>query len=285
MKRIIYKIFILVLSIALVLEYPLAAMASEAESEIFALESTLRNQVQPRSGVYTTVKTPMGSSVEVFIDDYILSEGAVSVYDAEADAAYPDAIRLQSATTRYNCHSYAWYSQNHDTNIYWMEDPSRYLLDGSADEIEKQVGCIVVYFSPQGQIVHSGIVTELLAPSSNNGVCGDVSTVMVTSKWGEYGTYSHRGDMCPYTAYAEGKEPAGSVLASYVRYYHLHTPVYVPAGTLGHEHSCSTCGTIFSTGIHVVQQTVGGKYKCIYCGYLRPDIPGFNKIPHQLYIN
>ena len=33
---------------------------------------------------------------------------------------------ISEATKQYNCHSYAWYSQDVDVNEYWMNAPSEY---------------------------------------------------------------------------------------------------------------------------------------------------------------
>lgn len=79
----------------------------------------------------------------------------------------------------YNCHSYAWYSTS-TSNIYWINGPDLYMLDGSYTEVySPAVGDRVTYKNGTS-LYHTGIVT---------GISG--GTVYVTSKWGYCGVLTH----------------------------------------------------------------------------------------------
>ena len=153
----------------------------------------------------------------IYLDD-LSDEEISSAYNYVRDE-YPYATFLSSATNRYNCHSYAWYSQDVDTNEYWIPDPKTFYEDHSYCTVSTpQVGDIICYFNNMGTTdtsddfnVHSGIVTAVSSGTSNN-VCGTADLVTVTSKWGSYGLYSHNGLDCPYTPNNGGE-------ADYVKYY------------------------------------------------------------------
>lgn len=57
------------------------------------------------------VYTPHGSGVLVQVHDE-LSSFEIASYNSYTDSNFPLATRIASSTNHYNCHSYAWYSQN-----------------------------------------------------------------------------------------------------------------------------------------------------------------------------
>ncbi|MDE5546800.1 MAG: hypothetical protein K2I88_04995 [Anaeroplasmataceae bacterium] len=137
------------------------------------------------------VITPNGSSVEVCIYKEF---SAFEIYQCNStcDSQFPNAIRLRSASNKYNCHSYAWYSSS-TSNTYWMDDPSLYYKDGSYTEVRTpQNGDIICYFDDNGTPndfsddtnLHSGIVISYNSSVSSNGICGNSNQVVVRSKWG-----------------------------------------------------------------------------------------------------
>lgn len=145
-----------------------------------------------------TVKTPNGSSVTIHIMSNA-EEIDVDKGNSNGDAKVPEARRISPSTIKYNCHSYAWYSQS-TSNEYWMDDPTMYYTDGSyCQAYSPKAGDIVCYYSSWGTNLHSGLITSVNSGSSN-GVCGDSNLVNVRSKWGSWGVYEHRGDQCPYTS-------------------------------------------------------------------------------------
>lgn len=135
---------------------------------------------------------------------------------------YSAAEMISQPTTSYNCHSYAWYSQNVSLNTVWLDSPGVYY--GVADSSYTRVynpreGDIICYFdlddNSEYQNVHSGIIVGLSGEISND-VCGDANRYIVQSKWGMNGIYVHKGDICPYTSTYGGT-------ADEVRYYRPRT--------------------------------------------------------------
>lgn len=131
---------------------------------------------------YGTVSTPYWNPVSVMeLVDMSASEKASA--DAYMDSRYPNATRLRSATYKYNCHSYAWYSTS-TSNVWWMNYPSYYMTEGSYTQTTAASGRKIFY--PTANLQHSGIISSV------------GSYVQVTSKWGAYGLYSHAENNCPY---------------------------------------------------------------------------------------
>ena len=106
----------------------------------------------------------------------------------EYRSTYPKATLVSSSDNRYNCHSYAWYSQSVSTNHYWINSPDDYISSGLYKSINKSSNnCKIEYVNSQGNIIHSGIVTN----SSN---------MMVESKWGAGPLMIHSAGYSPYTS-------------------------------------------------------------------------------------
>ncbi len=144
-----------------------------------------------------TVKTPNGTSVAVTVHTTEpLTAGEIVEYNKQTDTEYPAATRLRSATGKYNCHSYGWYSTSSSNNR-WMPNPSAYWTDGSYSiTTNPQVGYRMVWFR-NGSVQHTGIVTTRL---SGPPLYNDYSSlVKVTSKWGKAGLFEHLGTYSPYT--------------------------------------------------------------------------------------
>lgn len=145
------------------------------------------------AATYTYVSTPEGTSVLVYIHGEELTTAKIAEFDAYVTTYYPNATLLRSATTNYNCHSYAWYSRL-ATNKYWMNDPSAYMSDGSYTQIVLLPAIVslntIVYYNNSD---HSAVVTTAGPP----GALG--SLIKVTSKWGSYGLVQHNVSYSPYT--------------------------------------------------------------------------------------
>ena len=63
---------------------------------------------------------------------------------------YNDIVEIRPATTRFNCHSFAWYSQDYESNTIWLEDPRVYYweYDRSYEEVDvPRVGDIICYIN------------------------------------------------------------------------------------------------------------------------------------------
>lgn len=130
------------------------------------------------------VYTPKGSAVPVVATTYELTAAEISSTNAYWDKRFPNAVRLRSASRRYNCHSYAWYSQS-TSNAFWMNNPGddTYWTDGSY---------YLVNYCP----AYSGKVSYVYGDHS-----ADIdASGKLTSKWGQAGVYRHTLNDCPYTS-------------------------------------------------------------------------------------
>lgn len=219
-------------------------------------------EVQERNGAETDapeftynlagyVKTIGQNEVPVYvaINDYTESEKQAEI---EAVLYYFPAVNiLGDPTSKYNCHSYAWY-QNSINNPYWIEHVGLYANDthtAGVDGIENaMVGDIVLYLSANNTILHSAIIDEL-----------GINGVMCVSKWGSSVLCKHEMGYIPsdYCAYG------GTYRYVIVRKtMHRNTLSYT-AST--HTYSCRICSYSL-TEPHVVSIT---NY-CRICGYSGP---------------
>lgn len=138
----------------------------------------------------TTTRTPNGTIVQVALIDELTS-AEISAYDSDYASKYPAATKLYHATNRFNCHSYAWYSQNTATNNYWIRSPKAYWEDGSYTKTGIALNCKVRYLSG----THSAVVSYY-----SNGV------TYYTSKWGSHGLYYHAPNYGPAFGVMQGVE-------------------------------------------------------------------------------
>ncbi len=148
--------------------------------------------------VYVT--TPRGSRVQTYYDlDETLLPYKRQQVNSELASQYGMTI-VSQGTSKYNCHSYAWYSTA-TTNKHWINYPSPYMTDGSYSRVYSGDGggtainygiykCDKVYYANN---THSAILAN-----SPNGE--PILNQYVYSKWGEYGVFKHK---------------IGSVLSSY----------------------------------------------------------------------
>ena len=141
---------------------------------------------------YTTVYTPNGTGVTVEVSPgNELSSSQITEFANYLATYYSTATLLRSATSNYNCHSYAWYSTSAN-NMYWMSYATAYMTDGSYSQRAKWGSIYAgdkVYYDV-GDDSHSGIVYNNSSLNSNN--------VWVTSKWGAGGLVRHKLADCPY---------------------------------------------------------------------------------------
>ena len=153
-----------------------------------------KERISPSGGGLRTppvVLTPKGSYVE---SDYDRTWSDAGITQTQANSLaysylllYPSASIIAMPSPKYNCHSYAWYSQLTSNKI-WIDDPSIYVADNSYTYATKAVGRKVSYDTTE-MFIHSGIVVS--AGSTD-------STTVVRSKWGSNALFDHNADDCPY---------------------------------------------------------------------------------------
>jgi len=159
-----------------------------------AIAATLTSSVVLAAVTFTTVTTPKGSSVYVAQGIPELSAADIASADAKMASAYPCATRIRSASARYNCHSYAWYSQS-TTNVFWMDyvptypnEEQKYWTDGSYIKTSPTLTS-TSSFGGYGRVSYGS--------AGHSAYVGSSSTSL-TSKWGQYGLYTHAPTCVPY---------------------------------------------------------------------------------------
>ena len=168
---------------------------------------------------YSTVYTPNGSAVTVIVMTYEMPAGTVTALNNAADAYHWTATRETNASRRYNCHSYAWYSQS-TSNTRWMNTPGddTYWNDGSYVQVSGMSnGRRISYVYGD----HSAIA---------------ISSTQARSKWGSWPRMKHSPTITPYNS-------------STLRYYKYCGPNpsdLVPTLT-GNSSAVSTSGTYSSS--------------------------------------
>ncbi len=297
MKKRFIAVFLIVCLLASFLSFPSFASTSSTPYLNFGVIRTFV--------AHAYINNPGGSAIPAYrFLSYDPPENLPlfeQVYNNACDPKYVNAIRLHVPSGKYNCHSYAWVSQNVDEQIYWVNDPSNYYKTGNnyVEVTTPMVGDIICYFDDNGtpnntsddENLHSGIVIAINVATSN-GLCGNSNTVEVESKWGPAGVYRHNGYECPYTDYRLNAEPNANEneRAEYVKYYrktnHSHNFNTYSEDTHPDYHKCiCNCGKIIhgrhewiSTPIRpssIVSPDYVPQYTCAQCGVvtLHPNLP------------
>lgn len=194
---------------------------------------------------------------------YTTSGTIVPLYTAQSDftnaekqsTAHATATKygvaiLDYATSKYNCHSYAWHSSL-TSNEFWVNYTDMYVNDDHCTQTSTPtVGSLVVYYGANNRILHSAVVTSI------NG-----SSIMCTSKWGQDGLFTHRIDNVP-TSYCN----AGTPDYRYYTYTRYHSGTFVSNNSATHSRTCTICGLV-QTEPHVANPKTGN---CISCGQKGP---------------
>lgn len=107
-----------------------------------------------------------------------LTSGEVAQYDKYIANYHSSFSKVRSASSKYNCHSYAWYSTS-TSNVYWIDDPSPiysnifYWTEWKIPMRNLKSGDRITFWS-NSSLLHSAIVN---------------SPTQCTSKLGHYGVY------------------------------------------------------------------------------------------------
>lgn len=184
-----------------ILEISMIKNASKIDSKLYSENSCLYAKynkakanatIQKAGGIYinSSVLTPKKSKVPTLYNRFPeLSKSEKEQLYNNLKNEYPKAKYLSEATVKYNCHSYAWYSQS-PSNKHWMNNPALYMSDGSYYKAGGSPRTGMKAFWINGS--HSGIVTSI-------NYSGGTHTYYVTSKWGMCGLYEHGIWNCPYS--------------------------------------------------------------------------------------
>ena len=232
------------------------------------LSPQLMSLYNNRSSIYTTEGYLIPTSIQPGFEFGEIYEIDQMMLD------YPLARELAEPSTEYNCHFYAWYSQDLNDALYWVNEIDPFTDDRHCDRIladEVQIGDIVTYWlgPEEGSddvvsriCLHSAYVSEI--EYNGNIVC--------VSKWGRMGLYEHDWDYVPdeYLNLMNGN----IVDVQYYRYVQGEHDYYVDSitqdGYLGLK--CSSClSTMFC--VHNVQFVpINAYYHNITCSICEFDL-------------
>ncbi len=142
----------------------------------------------------TGITTPNGTKVAYLTRTCIhLSSTYHQTLDADIVSEYGVTL-ISTGSCKYNCHSYAWYSQS-ESNKYWINDPSAYMTDGSYTKVFSGTTSTSSINAAKGDIVFYGSTSDLssthsaILTSSASG--SPMATRTAKSKWGICGVFSH----------------------------------------------------------------------------------------------
>lgn len=159
--------------------------------------SGLRESAQNDQFESVTLFTPSGSPVLAY-KDLTWADHNTTFQDAknkqnELHSKYTSTVLVANVSPTYNCHSYAWYRQS-TNNQYWIDNPGKYMEDGSYMNITEWTTSAKVYYDnswlaeikgyPSYAYDHSGIAL--------------VSENTIRSKWGCNACFDHNITDCPY---------------------------------------------------------------------------------------
>ena len=224
--------------------------------------------------------------VEAYVAYSEYSEVGKADVIAEMEKNYPNATILSEPTSRYNCHSYAWYNST-ASNPYWIDLVVKYIEDAHTMLVDDiQVGDIVVYYDPQGIAQHSAIITEI------NG-----SDIICQSKWGTWPLFEHNIGYVPsnywqanagytirayrltthayeYAANNNGTHTKTCTICNYSKQENCSL-AYSNISNSMHNASCEDCGyeisSLSCTYTYTATSSLHHKGTCIHCGYTTPN--------------
>ncbi len=147
---------------------------------------------------YYAPVTMHGASVVVIFRDETHAAELHAAADQEMVNTY-GVTKIAPGSCRYNCHSYAWYSQS-TSNYYWINDPSPIMQVGTPNLIYRgglgtaanstsiRYGDVIFYGVEGGNVgaMHSAIY---VSTAYTSGV--PIASQKCRSKWGEYGVFEH----------------------------------------------------------------------------------------------
>lgn len=171
-----------------VVELLCSADSCNEQDSLFVQGADNREQFVFNTITYTSsgsVYTVNGLSVPV----YTASREWTQNEQALLDSYWSSLTPVYHASTRFNCHSYAWYKMAFNNN-YWIEHVGLFIGDNACTLVSPssvQVDDIIVY-RDGSQIRHSGVVYSV---NGNN--------ITICSKWGQLGVYIHSISNVPPT--------------------------------------------------------------------------------------
>jgi len=144
---------------------------------------------------WCTVYTPRGSTVkDTMCMTYELTAAEIAANNQYVANNYPNATRETNSSRKYNCHSYAWYSQS-TSNSVWIG----YSTSTAEDIYWGDASYIYKTYSSGNQSPPSSVPVGAKAnyPSGNHSGI-KASSTKIRSKWGKYPRMLHTPGYSPY---------------------------------------------------------------------------------------
>lgn len=139
---------------------------------------------------FATVFTPRSSSVVITVSAKEFTTEERNQINADYKRRYPEATIVAPASRKYSCHSYAWYLSS-TNNKYWMDDPSKYMSDGSYLKLNyanAKSGAKMYWTGKE----HSGNVVSVNSSAANGSKC------TIELKWGSGPVMRHKENYSLY---------------------------------------------------------------------------------------
>ncbi|MEW6557838.1 MAG: Ig-like domain-containing protein [Elusimicrobiota bacterium] len=152
------------------------------------LSNVVITLAEERPHIFTTVYTPNGTTVNAIIfTDKDFDSSEIEYWRNYVAIRYPNATIISDANNKYNCHSYAWYSQSTSNKI-WINSPEqqKYWQDGSYSKIATAIG------------IPSGVPNDVrVTYDGDDHSAIKYSDTHFISKWGQLPVVLHEPYDCP----------------------------------------------------------------------------------------
>ena len=136
------------------------------------------------------IYTKKGKPVPAYLQDESLSAQQIKNINKKYKKAYPKATFVSGSTSKYNCHSYAWYKTS-TKNSYWINSPATFIKEAKLigkKPTKKGQKAVWINAASKSYYEHSGIVYSYSSGSS----------FLIQSKWGKAPLMRHKANYSPY---------------------------------------------------------------------------------------
>lgn len=136
------------------------------------------------------IYTKKGKPVLAYLMDETLTKEQINSINKKYKKAYPKATFVSNSTSKYNCHSYAWYKTS-TKNSTWINSPKAFINESKyigKKPSKKNQKAVWINAASNSYYEHSGIVYSYKNKNS----------FMIQSKWGKAPLMRHKENYSPY---------------------------------------------------------------------------------------
>ena len=149
---------------------------------LIAIKNKIINVPAPKSSTY--IYTYFGQALGVYSFPELSAQEIIDITNYYV-SNYPNAEMIRPASAKYNCHSYAWYSQS-TSNQYWLNSHT----ENNAFQLRR-------YWTDDYYYATTAVDAEIVYYSSGDHSAIPLSTSYI-SKWGQAPLMKHSPTYCPY---------------------------------------------------------------------------------------